>query len=1012
MLKFGGLSHEEAARIIGKHFSHVADKLLNILELKEIQTGNTELINASIEQKIKEIQLTPFRQAIDWSKTISYLRLLIVPFLIIILFLLSGNTKILSESTLRIINYNTEFTKPAPFYFVLSNDSLRIIENTNLTVTVVTHGEEVAGDVFINYANMEVKTKQPREDTYVHTFKNVQRDFDFYFSAKNEVSEIFKISTIKRPKINNFTVSIDPPRHTGAEKQTVKNIGSIMIQEGSVVKWEIDAENTDSILFAFDDHSSILRKEKNGKFVFEKKVYNSSDYFISPKNKTVQFIDSTFFNLKIIKDTYPSISIQDKSPDRPSILGGFIKDDFGFSELTFHCEIRGSDGKRQLKDSILIDLGLKTQSFIYPIAEYYDLCEPGDLISCYFIVRDNDIINNFKKTQSENILIQTPTHKESFQEFTENTNTIKNELREEIEALNNLKKELTELEKTLIEKDSLDWRDKKNVEEILNKQKTLEEKINKLQEKTLSNFEKLSSEQNKETLKKQKQLEKLFNEIVPDEMKDLYKELEKLKENLNKEELQKKLKELQLSNEDLEKELDRNLELLKQLEFEQNLEDLVLELKKLAEKQKKLSESNMQKEMEMKQQLEQSKKFNEMISQIQKLKSLNEKLENKHDLINSREEEENIQEGFKSGIENLEKGRDNRAKKDQAKTAEDLKNLSNLFDNMKKKNDEEKHYEDLEMLRQILENLIYFSLEEEELLLAFQLLEKNDPTYITLMHHQQTLRDAANIIEDSLFALSKRVPQLSSKINREINVIDAKTSSTINYLRERQTLKAVQEQQFIMTSANNLAVLLDGVLEQMQQDLANDLPSSQQCEKPGQGSPKPGDLKKMQKELNDHLKKMKQQMEMGEKRGEQQGDMSKSLVEMLAKQELIRYSLEELRKEMDTKEGGKLVEDVIEKMKENEIDIANKKITLESLKRQQQIMTKLLDIEDALREQGEDNKRESKSNTSEYERAVQEMYELYEMEKLKQTEMLKTTPPNLKNYYQQKVDRYFNLIIQ
>ena len=46
--------------------------------------------------------------------------------------------------------------------------------------------------------------------------------------------------------------------------------------------------------------------------------------------------------------------------------------------------------------------------------------------------------------------------------------------------LDELKKELIELEKTLIEKDSLDWRDKKNVEGILNKQKILEEKIDKL----------------------------------------------------------------------------------------------------------------------------------------------------------------------------------------------------------------------------------------------------------------------------------------------------------------------------------------------------------------------------------------------------------------------------------------------------------------------------------------------------------------------------------------------------
>ena len=59
----------------------------------------------------------------------------------------------------------------------------------------------------------------------------------------------------------------------------------------------------------------------------------------------------------------------------------------------------------------------------------------------------------------------------------------------------------------------------------------------------------------KKLSKKQNQLEKLFNEIMPDEMKELYQELNELREELNKNELQEKLKELQLSNEDLEKEI-------------------------------------------------------------------------------------------------------------------------------------------------------------------------------------------------------------------------------------------------------------------------------------------------------------------------------------------------------------------------------------------------------------------------------------------------------------------------
>ena len=133
---------------------------------------------------------------------------------------------------------------------------------------------------------------------------------------------------------------------------------------------------------------------------------------------------------------------------------------------------------------------------------------------------------------------------------------------------------------------------------------------------------------------------------------------------------------------------------------------------------------------------------------------------------------------------------------------------------------------------------------------------------------------------------------------------------------------------------------------------------------------------------------------------------------MLAKQEMIRESLKELRQEMDDKKGMQALEDAIKKMEETEKDIANKKITIESLQRQKEINTRLLEVENALRQQGEDNERESKTATNNYERIIQEVYDKYEETKLQQTEMIKTTPPALNNYYKEKVDRYFNLFLE
>ena len=45
------LSHYEAAKIIGEHFSDIEDKLTNLLQLQVLSSQENTLIEASIEQK-------------------------------------------------------------------------------------------------------------------------------------------------------------------------------------------------------------------------------------------------------------------------------------------------------------------------------------------------------------------------------------------------------------------------------------------------------------------------------------------------------------------------------------------------------------------------------------------------------------------------------------------------------------------------------------------------------------------------------------------------------------------------------------------------------------------------------------------------------------------------------------------------------------------------------------------------------------------------------------------------
>ena len=1004
-----GIGYTDAAKIIGEHFDEVSDKLTNILELKKLNSGDTKIIEASINHKIQQIKLTPFNKAVDWSKTIANSKYLLIPVIIILLIVVSGNKMILSDSTNRIINYDEEFTRPAPFYFEIMNDELKIVEGDDFNLSLKTSGKSSPEQLKINFNGTVQRMKKNSENNFSFLFNNVQSTFSFFMFDETLKSQNYVIEVLPRAKTENIKMTVSPPAHNKSSKRIYNNSGSIDVTEGSLVKWEVQTAQAEDLQFIIGDTEHDVVADDDGVFVFKKYIFDNTNYQILISNSNMVNGDTTFYNLKVIKDRHPTIDIE-LNDENENIISGFVTDDYGFSSLVFVSE----DNFKKKSDTIKINIDSRAQSFVYNVDDITNSFGNGDeALKCYFVICDNDAVNNLKCTNSEQMYLSPKSADQAQNEFTENINDVKNEIALELDELDDLKIELEEYEKKLIGADSLDWRDKKKLDEILKKQKAFEEKIDELKDKTQQSFEELNtfSQPSDDIIKKQKELERLFDEIMSQEMKDLFKELNELKDELDKNELQKKIQELQLSNEDLEKELDRNLEILKQVEFDQKLENLINETKELSKNQLDLSKDTLNINEKLKAQENYNNDFNKIKNDIKDLNQLNSSLENKNKISDTKDIEKSIDEKLNKVTEQLKNKNQKGASKNQKKLSDELMELANMFDEMKKNNEETQNYEDMDALRQILENLVYFSIEEEDLMLEFEGLEKDNPQYVSMMHKQQELRDASYIIEDSLFALSKRVPQISSKVNSEINAINSKTLSAINNLRERYTVKAVKDQQFVMTSANNLAVMLSEILKSMQEEMASDLPSSQQCEKPGKGSPKPGDLKRMQKELNEQIEKMKEQMLKGEKENMQSGKMSKELVEMLAKQELIRSSLEELRKNMEDKDSVEKLNEVIEEMEETEKDIANKKLRNVSLKRQKEILTKLLELDDALRKQGDDDARESKTNESLYEKILIEELKKLEIEKLKQTEMLKTQPGNLNNYYKKLVDDYFNKLL-
>ncbi|MEQ8712339.1 MAG: ATPase, partial [Cyclobacteriaceae bacterium] len=141
------ITDEEAAQQIGNHFPEISDKLLNTIQLQKSNAGDSSLIMASITQRTNQLSIIPFPKAIDLSKNKVYLKYLAIPTVVIALVALIL-PQLITESTGRIIKFQTEFVPEAPFTFQVENNSLTAFRNEDFVLKVSTEGNAQPNQAF------------------------------------------------------------------------------------------------------------------------------------------------------------------------------------------------------------------------------------------------------------------------------------------------------------------------------------------------------------------------------------------------------------------------------------------------------------------------------------------------------------------------------------------------------------------------------------------------------------------------------------------------------------------------------------------------------------------------------------------------------------------------------------------------------------------------------------------------------------------------------------------------
>ena len=598
------ISHEQAATIIGTHFTEVQDRLLNVLQLKQQSAGSEAgLVTASIDQKIDKLKPIAFVSAINLTENRKYLKYLAPPFLVLLVLLIAA-PNILKEGTSRLVNSSVRFEKKAPFQFNLKNDNLEVLQYEDLNVELEMSGNLLPEQAYIEIDGYQYKLDKKNNAAYSYQIRNLQSDMKFNFFASGFRSEEFEVHVLAKPIIVSFEVELDYPRYTGKKDEDLRNVGDLIVPEGTSINWRYQTQNTEGITVAFTDTTFETTKVKDQTFSVARKLYKNDSYVLKSFNENIKEADSIVYGISVVKDQFPSIKLEEHkdSTDKSYLYFlGEVSDDYGLRELYFKYTVESEDSVLSLLGQQSHALQLKRNSKYAQFNHYWSTSEvglkPGDKVTYYFEVWDNDGVNGSKFTRSNVMSYEMPTVEE-FEELTEKSNEeIKDDLKATIDEAQELREELQDLQEKLLQKKDLAWEDKKAMEDILEKQESLQKKIENLKDKNQQNLSQQEEyKEAKESIRnKQEKLQELFDEVFDEEMKKLFEKMESMLEKMEKEEMMDQLEDMELTDEQLEKELDRMLELFKQLEFEQKAQETVEKLEELAKEQEELAEETQEK---------------------------------------------------------------------------------------------------------------------------------------------------------------------------------------------------------------------------------------------------------------------------------------------------------------------------------------------------------------------------------------------------------------------------------
>lgn len=992
------ISYRKAISIISRHYPEMEDKLLNTYELNEKVLQNSEegsLLIASINKRIASFSFLSFRESISFKSAYIYLKYLaLILFFATVLYYVFPD--FYSTTGVRLMHFQEDFKAPADFEFILESD-LWVEKGEDYLLKVRTEGKYMPQSVDLVYGGQKYLMISNDSGLFTYKFRRLNSDIQFEFQSGKIKSNTYSLHLKSKPILDKLEIKINPPKYTGLSSRLESQIGDLTVPVGSNLEWLIEAYDADTLSLSFIKKGQTIFKA-GAKLKFADVILEPDTYEISLANKT--YVNTVYakYQLEVLPDLFPSIAITSQSDSlnfSVYYFKGIIKDDYGFTKLNFVYQ--SEDGVSEVI-KVPIHKKLNHQEF-YFVFDFSSIKVPvGTRLQYYFEVFDNDEVNKPKSSKSDYLNYFIPNAEQVFELNSSIQDSLRYKIDQSREISRSIQQEVQKLQKSFFDNSNTQWQQNQMFSEIKSKKNRLENLLKEIKKDNArkNQLMKAVGLQDSLLLDKQKKIEELMDKIMDDELEKIFDKFNKLASKLDRDKINKTGNQLKMSMDDFQKQLDLNLQLLERYEVELGVNQISSRIEQLAKDQEELSQlGKKDKESIIGKQVALEMQWERIEKDLGDLLKKNSKIQKPFDLNEFSIEREGVKKEMQESLDLLRDNKMNKAEKSMQRASQQQYEISQKLANSMAEGLSMQMETDTDLLKQLLIDFIDFSFQQEDLFMNLKKISKENPLYVNIIDKQGALKEMFYLQQDSLLSLSARMPQLAVLIGDRIFNLKDLLNQSLDDLNSREVSRAERTQQKVMTEINELAVLLSEVLEQIEAQMSHSASGGQSGNKKGK-KPSFSGMKSQMESLKKMLEDMIQSMESGEGESGKQGE---KLGKYLKEQEMFRQKMKEM-----IQNGGhgeqtdKILREALSMMEEAERETSNFSVNEQSLVRQKQIMTRLLEAENASRENEFDEKRESQSSSNYKLRDPKEIFKSKKMDG-KFDDLLNDSNVKLMEYY-------------